>query len=169
MVAGRWMVPSLKIMPFVVELARFQAKLKFPSWTECGKNVHRPNPCWTKNIWFKLFFRSWFCCLLVHGHIGSNQIKQNVEPITFFLKEKSLYLSEQSGCWVSGRKSVGYLIEQQLFKSVTNIYYHVHLIFDKEWALGALIPEGSVFAGRICGERLVESRDSEINSDTFIA
>ena len=35
---------------------------------------------------------------LVHGHIGSNQMNQNVEPKTFFQKGKSYYLAEIREC-----------------------------------------------------------------------
>ena len=36
-----WVVPSRKIMPLcgpTCKIARFQAELKFPSWTECGNS-----------------------------------------------------------------------------------------------------------------------------------
>ena len=54
-----------------------------------------------------------------HGHIGSNQMNQNVEPKTFFQRGKSHYLAEIRECWVSGRKCCGYLIQQQLFEPST--------------------------------------------------
>ena len=40
--AGYVVVPRSKIIPLrgpTCKIARFQAKLKFPSWTECGKNI----------------------------------------------------------------------------------------------------------------------------------
>ena len=33
-----------------------------------------------------------------HGHPGSNQVNQNVEPKTFFQKGKSYYLAEIREC-----------------------------------------------------------------------
>ena len=36
---GGWVVPRLKIIPLcgpTCKIARFQAELKFPSWTKCG-------------------------------------------------------------------------------------------------------------------------------------
>ena len=34
-----WVVPVAESCHFVVQLARFQAEVKFPSLTECGKNI----------------------------------------------------------------------------------------------------------------------------------
>ena len=62
------------------------------------------------------------CNAYNHGHIGSNQMNQNVEPKTFFIKGKSRYLIEIRECLASRRKSCGYLIPQQLFEpDTTNI------------------------------------------------
>ena len=36
--------------------------------------------------------------LLYHGHPGSNQMNQNVEPKTFFYEVKSIYNVEIRGC-----------------------------------------------------------------------
>ena len=56
-----------------------------------------------------------------HGHIGLNQMSQNVE-LNFFFKGKLCHLSEIRECWISRRKSCGYLIQQHLFQqSTTNI------------------------------------------------
>ena len=58
----------------------------------------------------------------LHGHIGSNQMNQNVEPKTFFQKGKSHYLAEIRECGVYRRKNWGNLIQQPLFeRSATNI------------------------------------------------
>ena len=45
----------------------------------------------------------------IHGHIGSKQRNQNVEPKIFFQKRKSHYLAEIWECWVSRRKIVDIL------------------------------------------------------------
>ena len=36
--------------------------------------------------------------VVVHGHIGSNQMNQNIEPKTFFQKGKPHYLAEIREC-----------------------------------------------------------------------
>ena len=60
---------------------------------------------------------------LIHGHISLNQMNQNVEPKTFFQKGKLRYLAEIRECWVSRRKSYGYLIQSELFEQVTTNMY----------------------------------------------
>ena len=79
MVGGWWVGgPQCRIMPLrgpTCKIARFQAGLKFPSWTECGNNSNKLGLSWAKlsSSPSKIIYNNGFSTFSIEGFTILNE------------------------------------------------------------------------------------------------